>query len=122
MQIHELVSHQRQWEGNRGIKNPNHNLDRTQLELDEAKEEMDPMKRLVEMVDVLIILSGGMARLCDDLGVKEDTIDDIIRLKLDLNDKKYEQETFDSHSVETAVSRSRHYFKHPDQFAPNDYY
>lgn len=84
-----LLSHQRKWEVERGIVNPDYNLHRAQVELDEAKEEGEPYKRLVEIADTFIILAGGAAKLCEELNLPYEQINEIIKLKLEVNDRKY---------------------------------
>jgi hypothetical protein len=117
MEIERLISNQKAWEAERGIVNGNDNLNRTQVELDEAFEETDAYKRLVEMCDVLIILSGGMAKICEKLDLPHNVVSSIIEEKLEINEHKYPQEVFDAHSPETAVSMCRHYWKvDPDEW------
>ena len=89
MNIHELIAHQRMWEAARRIENPDYNLHRAQVELDEAKEEGDPYAKLIEIADTFIILSGGAAKLCDELGLPYEQINELIKMKLEINDRKY---------------------------------
>jgi len=117
MKIQELITHQRTWESDRGIKNPNHNLERTQVELDEAKNELDPLKRLVEYIDVLIIASGGMAKLVDELGLKDEDVSKMIESKLDINVEKYPEESFYGITTSWAITRCRYMWSiNPDEF------
>jgi hypothetical protein len=107
----ELIAYQQRWEAERGIVNGNYNLDRTQLEMDEAKEEADPFKKLVEMVDVVIIVAGGMARLCDELGLPYDEVDNLIKMKLEINNIKYALEFFDGRDPNEAMAIAKDLWK-----------
>lgn len=112
MKIKDLISHQFTWESERGINNPNHNLDRVQDELIEAFEESDPDKRLTEMLDVLIILSGGIAKLANELGMSYEVVESRLIGKLSMNEDKYPVESMWGIATDWAVYRCRHYWTH----------
>ena len=107
MKFSELANYQHEWEKDRGISNPNHNLDRIQDELDEARVEHNPAERLAELIDVLIIACGGMSKLCDELGWSYDTIDQMVQDKLKINDEKYNLEYFETMDPEKAQAYAR---------------
>lgn len=122
MEIDTLITHQIEWERIRGIDNPNDNLPRTLDELNEAFEETDPVKRLEEMVDVLIVLVGGMGKVCERLGIEPQEVNDLIEWKLSKNARKYDIEYFESNPTNTAITFVRHYWSHPEQWCGNDVY
>ena len=125
MKISELIAHQRDWEQDLGLTRLNqgdHSAARTQEELDEYREEADPLKKLMEAVDVLIVIAGGMGQLAEELGISYEKVDELLLEKLETNQRKYDPEVFRSHPLTTAISRSRFYWDHPDQFDGNDYY
>jgi hypothetical protein len=124
MNLSELIHHQQQWESERGINNPNCNIPRIQVELDEAKAETDPLKILEELIDVQIILAGGLAKAAEEAGCQIGDINEMILTKLAINSIKYDVEVFQSNPTEIAVTFARHYWKvDPDEWeVGNDYY
>lgn len=107
MKLSELVAHQREWEGSRGIKNGNDGIDRIQNELDEAREAVDPEHRIWEIIDVLIISAGSIATLADKLSIPDEQVDKMIDQKLYINDRKYPVDRFQEMGTEDAIAYSR---------------
>lgn len=125
MKISELVEHQSKWEGIRGINNGHYNIPRIQEELDEASVETDPLKALGELIDVVIITAGGMAKASGQAGISFEQVDEMIKAKLALNDLKYNLRLFEEYDVATAIRLSRHYWniEHTDEWeVDGDYY
>lgn len=92
MHFSEAGRHQKAWQDARGMNeelNGRCNLDRIQVEIDEARAEPDPLLLLGELVDVLIISVAGAAMACEDAGVPVEELDNLILAKLALNDEKY---------------------------------
>lgn len=124
MRLSELVAYQKRWEGVRGIQNQNHNIDRIQVELDEAREEPNPYKRLIELIDVAIITAGGMYKLCDELGIPYSDVDFLLREKLQVNELKYNPKYFEGVTPEQGQLLARYYWalEQPEMGTPNDVY
>jgi hypothetical protein len=117
MNLSELISHQQAWEAERGINNPNCNIPRIQVELDEAKAETDPLKILEELIDVQIILAGGLAKAAEEAGCQIGDINEMILTKLAINSAKYQEEIFAANPTSTAIIFARHYWKvDPDEW------
>jgi len=112
MNLGELIRHQKEWEQERGLDlvNVGYNLPRAQVEMDEAFEETNPLGKLIEMCDVIIVLSGGMAKLLDELGLEPEDADRMIERKLEINELKYDTEIFAAHQMMDALTRVRHYW------------
>jgi heterodisulfide reductase subunit A-like polyferredoxin len=108
MKLSELVSHQRNWESERGIKNGNDGINRIQMELDEAREAETPEQRIWELIDVFIISAGGIAGIAEKLNIGDEQIDEMIVYKLGMNSRKYPVENFQQGwSTEEAIAYSR---------------
>jgi hypothetical protein len=122
--LEPLIQHQFDWETDRGIDNPQYNIPRIRIELEEAAVETEPLKVLEELIDVQIILAGGMAKAVKDAGYHIGDINEMILAKLAINSIKYDVEVFQSNPTEIAVTFARHYWKvDPDEWeVGNDYY
>jgi hypothetical protein len=106
MNIAELCQWQKDWETARRmdkLNSPDYNAKRTRQELDEYDEETDPQAKLMEAVDVLIVLTGGMYKLADELGLPYEKIDELVKLKLGINEEKYALPFYSGRSTEGAV-------------------
>jgi len=124
MKWSELVSYQKDWETKRRIDNPNHNIDRIQVELDEAREATSPKDRLIELIDVAIITAGGMYKLCDELGIPYSEVDLMLRDKLQINELKYNPKLFEGVTPEQGQMLARYYWAldQPEMGTPTDVY
>lgn len=107
MNISELIRLQTEWEQQRGIKNGNWGGDRIQAELDEAKDEPDLYRKLVEYADVLIITTGSIGAVLSALDMAPEQFEQVIKTKLAVNDKKYPLERFQEMPTEEAIAYSR---------------
>jgi hypothetical protein len=107
MDLPELIQHQIKWEKDRGIHNGNWGGDRIQVELDEAKEEPDLYKKLVEYADVTIITMGSVGALVKALDLTAEDFQQILVKKLAINDAKYPLSNFESRSTEEAIEYSK---------------
>jgi hypothetical protein len=110
MKLSELVQTQVQWEGDRGITNHNDNLIRTQDELNEAFEETEDLPRLMEMIDVCIVLAGGMGRIVERLGLYTTAVDELLATKIATNHRKYDLEIMQSNTSSQGQFMCRHYW------------
>lgn len=127
MNLSELVSQQDKWEKERGIDNGNYNLDRIQVELDEAKAETNPLKVLEELIDTVIITAGGIAKACESAGIGFEQVDELLRTKLALNSRKYDLKRWftQDRSPEDAQRVARYYWDlgfYPEEIEGNDFY
>lgn len=122
MNLSELSRHQRNWEVERGIDNGKHNIERVQEELDEAREAVEPLDTLEEMIDVVIVLSAGMAKIVEELGLEDDFIDKLLEAKLVTNSIKYRMEFFGTRGVDDAISAARHWWSVGEPWSGGDYY
>lgn len=123
----ELCQYQQDWEEPRGLDklNVDYNIPRTREELDEAEAETDPLLKLEEMIDVLIVLHGGMYKLALELGMPYDSLDKMIEAKMITNSAKYSQSLFDTRSTAEGVQAARHYWALgilPEEIEGNDVY
>jgi hypothetical protein len=105
MQIKELVSLQQYWESRRGINNGHFNIPRIRDEIDEAEAEQDPLKVLGELIDVIIITAGGLAKALEETG--QTNLDELIMAKIRLNNLKYPIYLFDEMGAELAIPYCR---------------
>lgn len=107
MSLEPYIAHQKRWERIRKIRNDNFGANRIQRELDEAKTEDDPYKKLIEYADVFIITMGSVGALLEALGMDNSFFDKVVETKLELNDKKYPPEVFDLLETDAAVALCR---------------
>jgi hypothetical protein len=89
MKISELARHQILWESDRGIKNGGWGVERIQQEVDEARDEDDLRRKLVELCDIIIVATGSAGVLTEYLGYEVEALESIISSKLAINDIKY---------------------------------
>ena len=92
MKLSEHVESQGMWQINRGIDasiNGKWGTDRIQVEIDEAKAEIDPLKGLEELIDVTIITFGGMYEAAKEAGIPFEELDRMLEAKLEINSLKY---------------------------------
>ena len=123
----ELITHQRQFEGARGLDTFNTldlAIDRMQEELDEAKAELktgDTMALLFEVIDTVIFAHSIFSKLCYQLGIPEDYVDNYIDQKMEHNFNKYHEDHFDlvglevggkTYTTRDAIDRARHHHNH----------
>jgi hypothetical protein len=92
------------------LNGADYNASRTRDELDEYEEETDPHKKLMEAVDVLIIMTGGMYKLADELGLPYEQIDELIKMKLQINEEKYDLSLYKGRSTEGAIRAARNFW------------
>lgn len=107
MRLAELIQYQQKWEQDRGIKNGNWGADRIQVELDEAKEEPNLYRKLIEMADVTIITLGSAGALIGALDLTAEDFEKIIETKMLINEDKYPIENFVGRTTEEAIQFCR---------------
>lgn len=107
MKISDIINQQARWEYDRRIKNGNWGADRIQVELDEAKEEPDLYKKLVEYADVFIITMGSVGGLITALNMTAEDFETVVKGKLALNELKYPLSVFESLPTNEAVALCR---------------
>lgn len=107
MRIAELINDQTEWERRRGIKNGNWGADRIQLELNEAREEPDLNKKLIEFADVIIITTGSVGALLKALDMTAEDFERVLADKLLRNDVKYPEPYFKGRTTEEAIQFCR---------------
>ena len=107
MKLSTEIERSLQWESERGIQNGNWGGDRIQAELDEAKEEDDLYKKLVEYADVAIILFGSVGAVLKHLDLEAHVFEGIIEEKRAINQRKYPVEEFQKRSVPEALAHCR---------------
>lgn len=107
MEIKHLINTQSVWESQRGIKNGNWGVDRVQAELDEAKEETNLYKKLQEYADVLIILTGSIGLVVEELDLDAEVFESMVVEKLKTNEEKYPIGVFQLLPQDEAVALCR---------------
>lgn len=124
MKISELIRSQGEWESERGIVNGNYGLDRTMTELFEAYSTLDIFERLGEMIDVLICTGGSLAALGKVNGLCPEQIENMIKLKLRINEIKYNLKYFENRTPDEAQEYARYVWNlEQGEFGtPNDVY
>lgn len=124
MNLEHFISRTGYWQTRRGIINGHFGAYRIQDELDELKEETDPMLALMEQIDVLIVTAGSISQNGDNLGLSEKDILGLIEKKLQINATKYQVEWFDQMGTEKAIEYSRHVWslEQGEMGKPNDVY
>lgn len=112
----ELIDSQRHFEEARGLDTFNtvsYGLERTQQELDEAKQahtHETPEALLYELIDVQIFIHSLMGKVADQLGIEPEVIDRMIEAKMTANHSKYDLAFFQNgHDTATAISLARHW-------------
>jgi len=106
-ELAQLISHSGMWEHERGIKNPNYGAYRTGDELIEFETETDPFLKLMEAVDIMIVLWGGVDKLLKEQGMCPEQFESLVEQKFDINDRKYQLKYFREMPVEKAIEYSR---------------
>jgi hypothetical protein len=112
MNLSELIESQVKWESDRGIKNHNWGGDRIQLELDEAKEEPDLYRKLMEYADVTIITMGSVGAVLKALDLTAEDFEKIIDAKTAVNDQKYPLSEFEGKPVDEAILDCREVWRY----------
>jgi len=107
MKLSELINKQTKWEYDRGIVNGNHGIDRIQVELDEARDEPDLHKRLIEMADVIIIATGSVGALLTELDLTAQDFESLLMAKMAQNNRKYPVQVFQNMSPDEAIQYCR---------------
>ena len=107
MSLEPFITHQKRWEQIRKIKNGNFGGDRIQHELDEAKAEEDPYKKLIEYADVFIITMGSVGALLEALDMPDYFFDKVVEAKLEMNNIKYPPEVFELLETDAAIGLCR---------------
>ena len=107
MKISELARHQILWESDRGIKNGGWGVDRIQQEVDEARDEDDLHRKLVEICDAIIIATGSAGVLAKHLGYEVEALESIIATKMGLNDLKYPKDGWDKDNWQEEMAKCR---------------
>jgi len=107
MDLPELIEYQSRWESDRGIHNGNWGADRIQVELDEAKEEPDLYKKLVEYADVAIITMGSVGAVIKALDLTAEDFEQILLKKLAINEAKYPLSQFVGRTTDEAIAHCR---------------
>ena len=75
------------------------------------------------MVDVLIILAGGMGRLCAELGYPPEQVGVMVAAKLAVNRTKYPEEAFFGITASWAICRCRQLWSvDPDEWGDGGEY